>query len=92
MPGAAEPAKSRAQPGSLDLSETDPAKHLQPANQRHLRWLQRQRQPDWPRRRPSIPSGLTVSLSPRRRFLPRALRVVQRRMSPTGPAYGPCSG
>ena len=75
MPGAAEPAKSRAQPGSLDLSETDPAKHL-----RHLRRLLRQRQLDWPRRRPSIPSGLTVRLSPRRRFLPRALRVVQRRI------------
>jgi len=28
MPGAAEPAKSRAQPGSLDLLEADPAKHL----------------------------------------------------------------
>jgi len=33
MPGAAEPAKRRAQPGALDLLEVDPAKYLrrQPA-------------------------------------------------------------
>lgn len=37
MPGAAEPAKSRAQPGSLDLLEADPADHPRQHRESHTR-------------------------------------------------------
>lgn len=54
MPGAAEPVKSRAQPGSLDLIEANSAEHTS----RHLKAT-----PSWQRRKATPQGNIVRQLS-----------------------------